>query len=65
MLNMTENKRAMDKFEREEEKDNSFWKRYGAHILLGILVAYVILLAIGTYGELTHNEKILNWWLFQ
>lgn len=62
---MAEDKTSVDKVEQEEEKGNSFWKRYGAYILLGALVAYVFVLAIGTYGELTHNEKILNWWLFK
>lgn len=44
---------------------DSFWKRYGPNILLGVLIIYVILLGIGTYAELTHNESILNWWIFK
>ncbi|OIP66789.1 MAG: hypothetical protein COT35_04235 [Nitrospirae bacterium CG08_land_8_20_14_0_20_52_24] len=51
--------------ETEENQDHSFWKRYGPDILLGILIIYVILLGIGTYAELTHNESILNWWIFK
>jgi hypothetical protein len=47
------------------EDDNSFWKRYGPNIFLGILIVYVILLGIGTFAELTHNETILNWWIFK
>lgn len=47
------------------DNDNSFWKRYGPQILLGLLIVYVILLGIGTYAELTENERILNWWLFK
>lgn len=64
-MNMNGDKSSMDKHEPGEENSPSFWKRYGAYILLGALVLYVVLLAIGTYGELTHNEKILNWWLFK
>ncbi|MEK6777967.1 MAG: hypothetical protein AABY87_13990 [bacterium] len=51
--------------EPEENQDNSFWKRYGPNILLGVLIIYVILLGIGTYAELTHNDGILNWWIFK
>lgn len=49
----------------EEGNDNTFWKRYGAYVLLGLLVIYVALLGIGTFAELTHNEDILNWWIFK
>ncbi len=50
----------------QEGKDpNSFWNRYGSYIVLGLLIVYVILLGIGTYAELTENEKILNWWIFR
>lgn len=49
----------------EKDNDNAFWKRYGVHILLGVLVVYVILLGIGTFAELTENQRILNWWIFK
>ncbi len=49
----------------EPENPNSFWNRYGSYIVLGLLIVYVILLGIGTYAELTENEKILNWWIFR
>jgi hypothetical protein len=49
----------------ESEGPDTFWKRNGPYILLGVLIVYVILLGIGTFAELTHNEKILNWWIFK
>ncbi len=49
----------------EEKHDGTFWGRNGSYILLGVLVVYVILLGIGTFAELTHNEGILNWWIFK
>ncbi len=51
--------------EREPKNPNSFWNRYGSYIVLGLLMIYVILLGIGTFAELTENEKILNWWIFK
>jgi len=57
------NKMEMQKS--EPEKEDTFWKQYGPNILLGVLILYVILLGIGTYAELTHNETILNWWIFK
>jgi hypothetical protein len=51
--------------ENEPEGQDTFWKRNGPYILLGVLVVYVILLGIGTFAELTDNEKILNWWIFK
>jgi len=49
----------------EEKHNDTFWGRNGSYILLGVLVVYVILLGIGTFAELTHNEGILNWWIFR
>ena len=49
----------------EGSHDDSFWKQNGPNIGLGILILYVILLGIGTYAELTHNDTILNWWIFK
>jgi hypothetical protein len=51
--------------EAKPEGGDSFWSRYGPNVLLGVLILYVILLGIGTYAELTHNESILNWWIFK
>lgn len=49
----------------EEKNEDTFWGRNGSYLLLGGLVVYVILLGIGTFAELTHNERILNWWIFR
>ncbi len=49
----------------DSEGKDSFWKRYGPQVLLGLLILYVIVLGIGTFAELTHNDKILNWWIFK
>jgi len=49
----------------EKHNDHSFWKRYGSYILLGVLIVYVVLLGIGTFAELTDNQRILNWWIFK
>lgn len=46
------------------EKEKSFWNQYGPYIILGLMILYVIILGIGTYAELTDNEKILNWLTF-
>ncbi len=54
-----------DQPQEEEKNEDTFWGRYGSYILLGGLILYVILLGIGTFAELTHNEKILNWWIFR
>ncbi len=59
-----EEKREEDQGQKGNNAD-SFWKRYGPNILLGALIIYVILLGIGTYAELTHNDRILNWWIFK
>ncbi len=49
----------------KEKNEESFWGRYGSYILLGGLIIYVILLGIGTFAEWTHNDRILNWWIFR
>ncbi|NOY52355.1 MAG: hypothetical protein GXP58_01905 [Deltaproteobacteria bacterium] len=54
-----------DQEQGEEKNKDTFWGRYGSYILLGVLVVYVILLGIGTFAELTHNEQILHWWIFR
>ncbi len=62
---MTAENMKIDNQEIESEEQNTFWKRNGPYILLGVLIVYVILLGIGTFAELTHNENILNWWIFK
>jgi len=54
-----------DQDRQKEKNEETFWGRYGSYILLGVLVVYVVLLGIGTFAEMTHNEKILNWWIFR
>jgi hypothetical protein len=46
------------------EKEKSFWNQYGPYIILGLMILYVIILGIGTYAELTDNQKILDWLTF-
>ncbi len=43
----------------------SFWKKHGAGIIMGVLFFYVILLAIGTYADLFKIQSILDWWIFK
>lgn len=62
---METNQTTLKDQEAKPENKDSFWGRYGPQVLLGVLVVYVILLGIGTYAELTHNEAILNWWIFK
>ena len=47
------------------EGEDTFWKRNGANIGLVVLIAYVILLAIGTAAEIFEIDSILNWWIFR
>lgn len=43
---------------------NGFFDRYGAYIILGGLILYVILLAIGTLAEIFNIQSILDWWIW-
>jgi hypothetical protein len=43
---------------------NGFFNRYGPNIVLAILIAYVILLAIGTVAEIFKIQSILDWWIW-
>ena len=59
----TKDLHSSDQKSSSEEK-KSFWNQYGPYIILGLMILYVIILGIGTYAELTDNEKILNWLTF-
>lgn len=48
----------------EEKKENIFTK-YKGEILLGILTLYVLLLGLGTIGEVFKVEWILNLPIFK
>lgn len=42
-----------------------FFKKYKAEIGLTVLIAYVILLGIGTIAEVFEIQWILDWWIFR
>ena len=48
----------------EEKKENIFTK-YKGEILLGLLILYVLLLGLGTIGELFKVDWILNLPIFK
>ena len=43
---------------------NGFFDKYGAYMIIGGLVLYVILLAIGTFAEIFKIQSILDWWIW-
>lgn len=43
---------------------NNFFDKYGAYIIMAALIAYVILLAIGTFAEIFKIQSILDWWIW-
>lgn len=43
---------------------NGLFDKYGAYIILGGLILYVILLAIGTLAEIFKIQSILDWWIW-
>ena len=43
---------------------NGFFDRYGPYLVLGGLIIYVILLAIGTIAEIFNIQSILDWWIW-
>lgn len=49
----------------EPEEGKKFFDKYGAHLLLGALVIYVILLGIGTVAEIFKIQSILDWWIWK
>ncbi len=51
--------------EKQDAKGSkSFLDRYGVYAVLGLFVAYVILLAIGTLAEIFKIQSILDWWIW-
>ena len=49
----------------ENEKNEKFFQKYKAEILLGILIIYVLLLGLGTVGEVFKIDWILNLPIFK
>lgn len=47
------------------EKKEGFFTKYKAEILLGILIIYVLLLGLGTVGEVFKIDWILNLPIFK
>ncbi|MGD0886857.1 MAG: hypothetical protein ABSA46_18605 [Thermodesulfovibrionales bacterium] len=47
------------------EGGGGFCKKYGATIILVVLVMYVILLGIGTFAEVFNIQSILDWWIWR
>lgn len=45
--------------------DEGFFSKYGPNIVLGVLILYVILLAIGTIADVFKIQPILDWWLWR
>ncbi|HET6515662.1 MAG TPA: hypothetical protein VFG09_10920 [Thermodesulfovibrionales bacterium] len=43
----------------------SFFDKYGAYMIIIGLVAYVLLLAIGTLAEIFNIQSILDWWIWR
>ena len=41
-----------------------FFDKYGAYLIMGGLIIYVILLAIGTFAEIFKIQSILDWWIW-
>ncbi len=48
-----------------QEGLSGFFTRYGADIIIAVLVLYVILLITGTVAELFHIDSILDWWIWR
>lgn len=44
--------------------NNGFFNKYGPHLIMGGLIIYVILLAIGTFAEIFKIQSILDWWIW-
>lgn len=47
------------------QSDKGFFDKYGAVIVLTVLIIYVILLAIGTLAEVFKIQSILDWWIWR
>ena len=48
-----------------DEKKENMLKKYKGEILLGLLIVYVLLLGLGTIGELFKVDWILNLPIFK
>jgi hypothetical protein len=46
------------------DEKKGFFDKYGAYLLIGCLIIYVILLAIGTIAEIFKIQSILDWWIW-
>ena len=44
--------------------ENGFFDKYGAYLIMGGLIIYVILLAIGTFAEIFKIQSVLDWWIW-
>jgi hypothetical protein len=45
--------------------DEGFFAKNGPFLVLGVLILYVILLAIGTVAEIFKIQPILDWWIWR
>jgi hypothetical protein len=43
---------------------SGFFDKYGVYLIMGGLIFYVILLAIGTFAEIFKIQSILDWWIW-
>jgi len=50
---------------RDPEADKGFFSKYGPNIVLGVLILYVVLLAIGTIADIFKIQSVLDWWLWR
>ena len=62
---MNKNDTVISGSKREGQDDKKgFFDQYGAYLIMGGLVVYVILLAIGTFAEIFKIQSILDWWIW-
>ena len=47
-----------------QTRGNGFFDKYGPYLIMGGLILYVILLAIGTFAEVFKIQSILDWWIW-
>jgi hypothetical protein len=47
-----------------QREESGFFEKYGAFLIMTGLIAYVILLAIGTFAEIFKIQSILDWWIW-
>jgi len=46
------------------KENKSFFDKYGTTVIIGGLLIYVTLLAIGTFAEIFKIQSILDWWIW-